>query len=80
MGLHYSHIDLAERQQIQDRVVASVPVAAIARRLGRHRSTVHREIGRNFHHTSFRDGFVSIPDKSTIAVACRALSSSAAAE
>ena len=55
MGLHYAHIDLAERRQIQDMVAAGVPVAVIARRLGRHRSTVHREIGRNFHHTSFRD-------------------------
>ena len=55
MGLHYSHLDLAERRQIQDLVAAGVPVAVIARRLGRHRSTVHREIGRNFHHTSFRD-------------------------
>jgi transposase, IS30 family len=55
MGVHYSHIDLAERRQIQDLVVAGVPVAVIARQLGRHRSTVHREIERNFHHTSFRD-------------------------
>jgi hypothetical protein len=55
MGAHYSHIDLAERRQIQDMVAAGVPVAVIARRLGRHRSMVHREIGGNFHHTSFRD-------------------------
>lgn len=55
MGLHYAHIDLAERRQIQDLVAAGVPVAVIARRLERHRSTVHREIGRNFHHKSFRD-------------------------
>ena len=34
MGLHYAHIDLAERRQIQDMVAAGVPVAVIARRLG----------------------------------------------
>ena len=34
---------------------ARVPVAQIARELGRHRSTIHREISRNFYHTSFRD-------------------------
>jgi IS30 family transposase len=55
MGLHYSQIDLAERRQIQDMVVTSIPVAVIARRLGRHRSAVHRKIGRNFRHTTFRD-------------------------
>ena len=51
----YSHIDLAERRQIQDMLTAGIPVAAIARRPGRHRSTIHREIARNFYHTSFRD-------------------------
>lgn len=55
MGTQYSHIDMAERRLIQEMVVAGIPVAAIARRLGRHRSTIHREISRNFYHTSFRD-------------------------
>lgn len=34
---------------------ANVPVAAIAAALGRHRSTIHHEIRRNFYHDSFRD-------------------------
>jgi transposase, IS30 family len=32
-----------------------VPVSAIAEKLGRHRSTIHREIRRNFYHDPFRD-------------------------
>jgi len=34
---------------------AKVPVSAIAAELGRHRSTIHREIARDFSHTGFRD-------------------------
>ncbi|HYH18355.1 MAG TPA: IS30 family transposase [Azospirillum sp.] len=55
MGTHYSHVDLAERRQIQQMRDAKVPVAVIALRLGRHRSTIHREIRRNFYHDTFRD-------------------------
>jgi IS30 family transposase len=55
MGCHYSHIDLAERRAIANLLEAKVPVAEIARRLGRHRSTIHREINRNFYHINFRD-------------------------
>ncbi|WP_371333051.1 helix-turn-helix domain-containing protein [Azospirillum sp. RU38E] len=36
---------------------ASIPVREIAARLGRHRGTIHREINRNFYHTSFRDRY-----------------------
>nr|ADQ38305.1 integrase catalytic region [Azospirillum baldaniorum] len=32
-----------------------MPVAVIAAELGRHRSTIHREIRRNFYHDPFRD-------------------------
>jgi Transposase and inactivated derivatives, IS30 family len=49
MGPHYSHIDLAERRRIQKMRDAKVPVAVIAAELGRHRSTIHREIRRNFY-------------------------------
>ena len=55
MGSHYSHISLAERRIIAKMWEARVPLARIARELGRHRSTIHREISRNFYHTSFRD-------------------------
>ena len=55
MGRHYTQLDLAERRRIASLLEARVPVAAIASQLGRHRSTIHREIVRNFSHTSFRD-------------------------
>lgn len=55
MGEHYSQIDFAERRRIQDMRDAKMPVTAIAEALGRHRSTIHREIRRNFYHDPFRD-------------------------
>ncbi len=55
MGTHYSHITLCERRRIGEMLEAKMPVPLIARALGRHRSTAHREISRNFYHTSFRD-------------------------
>ncbi|MFV3077317.1 helix-turn-helix domain-containing protein [Niveispirillum fermenti] len=57
MGEHYSHLSLAERRVIDEMLQASMPVCEIAARLGRHRGTIHREINRNFYHTSFRDRF-----------------------
>lgn len=57
MGEHYSHLSLAERRRIDEMFQASIPVREIAARLGRHRGTIHREINRNFYHTSFRDRF-----------------------
>jgi transposase, IS30 family len=55
MGRLYAHLDLAARRMIAARLEAKVPVSDIARQLGRHRSTIHREITRNFHHINFRD-------------------------
>ena len=49
MGEHYSQIDFSERRRIQDMHDAKMPVTAIAKALGRHRSTIHREIRRNFY-------------------------------
>jgi transposase, IS30 family len=46
----YQQLDLDERRTIFRLVNAKVPVAAIARQLGRHRSTIHREISRNHFH------------------------------
>ncbi len=57
MGEHYSHLSLAERRRIDEMFQASIPVREIAARLGRHHGTIHREINRNFYHTSFRDRF-----------------------
>lgn len=55
MGQRYVQLDLAERRQIATLLEAKVPVAEIARRLGRHRSTIYRETRRNFYYTDFRD-------------------------
>ncbi len=40
-------LDLRERRRIEDMLNAKVPVGVIAAEIGRHRSTVHREIKRN---------------------------------
>ena len=47
MGERYNHLSLPERQQIARLRDAKVPATEIARRLGRHVSTVHRELYRN---------------------------------
>jgi len=52
MGLHYAHLTLAERRTIFRLLQEHQPVAVIATLLGRHRSTIHREIARNFHHSA----------------------------
>jgi len=52
MGLRYDHITLEERHLICRWRDAKVPVRVISERLGRHPSTVHREIRRNW----FDDG------------------------
>lgn len=43
----YSHIDLDERRKIARWRTAGLIVDAIAEQLGRHRSTIFREIKRN---------------------------------
>lgn len=52
MGAQYDHLTLEDRRLIYRLREAKVSVPAIARRLGRHRSTIHREIRRNW----FDDG------------------------
>ena len=42
-----TELDLRERRAIEDMLNAKVPVSKIATEIGRHRSTVHREIKRN---------------------------------
>jgi transposase, IS30 family len=52
LGNHYNHLPLDERRLIFQLREAKVSVPKIAERLGRHRSTIHREIRRNW----FDDG------------------------
>jgi IS30 family transposase len=47
MGRPYRHLTLEERRTIFRLLNAKLPVAEIAARLGRHRSTIFREISRN---------------------------------
>ncbi|MBP2444152.1 IS30 family transposase [Rhizobium leguminosarum] len=51
MSRCYTQITLADRRRLHHLVAAKVPVSEMARRLGRHRSTIYREIKRN----TFRD-------------------------
>jgi IS30 family transposase len=50
MPRSYRQLALDERRTIFRLLDAKLPVAAIASRLGRHRSTIHREIRRNHFH------------------------------
>ncbi len=43
----HTELDLRERRAIEDMLNAKVPVSKIAAEIGRHRSTVYREIKRN---------------------------------
>ena len=54
----HRELDLIERQIIEDMLLAKAPVAKIAGKLSRHRSTIYREIARN----SFTDD--EMPDRS----------------
>lgn len=48
MGTAYTQLSLKERRRIEDWWHAKVPVREMARVLNRHKSTIHREIKRNF--------------------------------
>ena len=52
MARTYRHLDLDQRRTLFRLIEARTPVGEIAARLGRHPSTIHRELGRN----RFRDG------------------------
>ena len=52
MGLHYALLTLAERRTSLRRLQARQSVTQVATLPGRHRSTIHREIARNFRHTA----------------------------
>jgi IS30 family transposase len=44
----YRQLALDERRTIFRLLNAKVPMAEIAQQLGRHRSTIHREVSRNY--------------------------------
>ena len=48
MGRHYSHLTKDERQTIFKLLERKVPVTQIAEIVGRHVSTLYRELRRNF--------------------------------
>ncbi|MET3615693.1 IS30 family transposase, partial [Rhizobium aquaticum] len=50
MKTRYSHLTLADRRQIERWRLMKMSATEIAERLGRHRSTVFRELRRNRHH------------------------------
>lgn len=50
MKRRFSHLTLADRRQIERWRLMKMSATDIARRLGRHRSTVFRELQRNRHH------------------------------
>ena len=47
MGTQYSHLTLEERCRLRGLMEMGLGVGEIARRLGRHRGTIHREVGGN---------------------------------
>ena len=47
MGTQYSHLTLEERCRLRGLMEMGLGVGEIARRLARHRGTIHREVGRN---------------------------------
>ncbi len=50
MTLPYIHLSLAERREIARMHAAKIPISVSADRLQRHRSTIYREIKRNWVH------------------------------
>jgi IS30 family transposase len=59
MSEYYSHLDTNERRQLYLGLEAKKSVSEIARCLGRHRSTIYRELDRNtfYHIDSFNTGY-----------------------
>ena len=54
MGRHYDHLSLAERCRLVGMLEQGLPMTEIARRLGRHRSTIHRELTHNSNVEGYR--------------------------
>lgn len=51
----YTQMSLSERRSLYRLLAIRCSIAEIARQLGRHRSTIYREIRRNFHHDADRE-------------------------
>jgi len=47
MGQRYSHLTLEERCRLRGMIEMGLSISEMARRLGRHRTTIHRELERN---------------------------------
>ncbi|MDE4306169.1 helix-turn-helix domain-containing protein [Phaeobacter gallaeciensis] len=45
----HTELDLRERRMIEDMLNAKISISKIAAELGRHRSTIYRDIKRNFY-------------------------------
>ena len=54
MGRHYDHLSLSERCRLMRMLEQGLPKTEIARRLGRHRSTIHRELKNNSNAEGYR--------------------------
>ena len=54
MGRHYDHLSLGERCRLMGMLEQGLPKTEIARRLGRHRSTIHRELKNNSNADGYR--------------------------
>jgi transposase, IS30 family len=56
MSRCYTQITLTDRRHLHQLMAAKVPIVEMARQLGRHRSTIYREIKRNtFHNRELPD-------------------------
>jgi IS30 family transposase len=49
MGAVYTQLSMQERRRIEDWWLAKVPIVEMARVLNRHKSTIYRELKRNFY-------------------------------
>jgi IS30 family transposase len=54
MGTRYNHFTLEERCRLRGLMEMDMPMTEIARRLGRHRGTIHRELARNRNADGYR--------------------------
>ena len=54
MGTQYDHLSLSERCRLMGMLEQGLSKSEIARRLGRHRSTIHRELKNNSNADGYR--------------------------
>lgn len=64
MSRYYTQITITDRRRLHQLVAAKVPVNEMACQLGRHRSTIYREIKRiTFHDRGLPDYDIVIPSE-----------------